>query len=97
MITQEGFNESAQAIKNLISHATYELNGITVQKNIYAISVEGGCITIPLYFDDALVGTLSNFKLITKLGNEFAVKTQAIEKPGTKGVFVRFKFNLLEG
>jgi len=97
MITPEGIQEVAQAILERISHGVYDLDGVTNESEIYKTSIEGNLLMVYLYFVDDLSGSLSNFKLISNIGNEFAIKSEIIDKPETKGLLVRFKFEVKEG
>lgn len=97
MITPQGIGEIAECILGLISHGTYDLDGVTNETVIYKTSIKGNQVMIYLYFEDGLSGNLSNFKLISVNGNEFAIKPEVIEKPNTKGLLVRFKFEVREG
>lgn len=97
MITPEGIQEIAQSILGLISHGTYDLDGETNETVIYKTSIENNLLMVYLYFEDGVSGSLSNFKLISVNDNEFAIKPEIIEKPDTKGLLVRFKFEVREG
>ena len=97
MITPQGIEEISQSILDLVSHGTYDLEGVTDTTTIYKTSIEGNTVMIYLYFEDGLSGNLSNFKLVSNSGNDFAVKPEVIEKPDTKGLLVRFKFEVREG
>lgn len=97
MLTAQGINEIAESIANLIGSGKYDLEGISKDTPIYKTSVEDNKIMIYLYFEDELSGSFSNFKLISKKGNEFAVKPEVIVKPNTKGLLVRFTFEVKEG
>lgn len=96
MITSEGIREIAEAIKNKISHGSYDLNGESFDTEIYNTSINGGQLIMYLYFDELVSGSLSNFKLVSTSGSTFAVKPEIIEKPGVKGLLVRFGFNVRE-
>jgi hypothetical protein len=69
---------------------------VTIESPIYKKSIEGNKVLIYLAFEDGLSGRLSNFKLISVSGNELAVKPELIDKPDTKGLLVRFKFEFRE-
>lgn len=97
MLTAQGVNEIAECISGLIGSGKYDLDGVSKDTPIYKISVEDNRIMIYLYFEDELSGSLSNFKLISKKGNEFAMKPEVIVKPNTKGLLVRFTFEVKEG
>ncbi len=97
MITSEGMSEVAQDIINRIDKGTYDLNGVTCDANIYKTALTGSTVMIYLYFEDELSGNMSNFKLVSISGNDFAIKPEVIAKTNTKGLLVRFKFEVKEG
>lgn len=96
MITSEGIEEIAQFIMTRADHGSYDLNGVTSTTPIYKTSFEGDTVMIYLYIEDGVSGDLSNFKLISTTGNDFAIKPEIINKPNTKGLLVRFKYRVKE-
>ncbi len=96
MITTQGIEEIAQSIIDRVDHGSYDLEGVTNTTTIYKTSIEGDTVMIYLYLEDGVSGDLSNFKLISVTGNDFAIKPEIINKPDTKGLLVRFKFQVKE-
>ncbi len=96
MITTQGIEEIAQSIIDTVDHGSYDLDGVTNTTTIYKTSIEGDTVMIYLYLEDGVSGDLSNFKLISTTGNDFAIKPEIINKPDTKGLLVRFKFQVKE-
>lgn len=96
MLTPTGINKTAAAVLGLISHATYTLGGVTSTAAIYKTEVEQNVLKVYLFLNEAAAGQLTNFKLIDKDGEVFADRPDNITKPSTKGMWVMFKFAIVE-
>ena len=96
MITQEGIQEIAQSILDLVDYAEIELDGKTKQLQLYRTSIDKDTLKIFIMLDDTIVGDIKNIKLISKSGNVLLENPQEIIKNATKGLLVVFSIKVVE-
>ncbi|PYG86747.1 hypothetical protein LY28_02773 [Ruminiclostridium sufflavum DSM 19573] len=96
MLTSQGIEEITQAIRNLIDHGQYDINGLTNDIEPYSVTIQGSKIIVYFNFGEGVSGSFSNFKLISASGNIIAIKPDVLVKPDEKGLLMRFNFEIKE-
>jgi hypothetical protein len=96
IIPESGMDEIRQAIKDLVSHGSYEKDGVEQNADIFKTVFEGEALDVYLYIEGEETGQFSNFKLISKLGNDLALKVDSITKNSNKGFLVKFSYKIKE-
>ncbi|EPR07753.1 hypothetical protein [Ruminiclostridium papyrosolvens] len=96
MLTSQGISEITQAVKNLIDHGQYDIDGQTNIIAPYSVTVQGSKISVYFNFGEGVSGSFSNFKLISTSGNVLAEKADIITKPSEKGLLRRFNIEIKE-
>jgi succinylglutamate desuccinylase len=96
MITQEGIQEIAQSILDLVDYAEVQMKDETKQLQLYKTSIDGDTLKIFIMLDDTVVGDIKNIKLIGKSGNVLLENPQEIIKNATKGLLVVFSIRVVE-
>lgn len=95
-LTQLGINKQAQRFSDSISHATYESDGAPKIIPIFNNIVEGETVKIYVFFDDTIIGNISDVKLVDKDGDVVAESDRAFTKPREKGLYIAFKYKYSE-
>lgn len=95
-MTQIGLNKQAKRFKDTLSHAAYELDGAAQTVEIASTTLQDNVVRINVFFSDAVVGTITNIKLIDLDGDPVAHATRTFVKPATKGLYVAFKYRFVE-
>ena len=96
MITQDGIQEIAQSILDLVDCAEVEMKEETKQLQLYRTSIQDNALKIFIMLDDTVVGDIQNIKLISKSGKVLLDNPQEIVKNATKGLLVVFSIRVVE-
>lgn len=95
-MTDTGLRKQAQRFVDSLSHAEYELDGVTKRIDLFRTSVEGDLVKVFVFFDDAVAGEIGSVQLIDKDGDTVARAERSFIKPATKGLYVVFKYRYTE-
>lgn len=96
MITQEGIQEIAQSILDLVDYAEVQMKTETKELQLYRTSIDKDTLKIFIMLDDTVVGDIKNIKLIGKSGKVLLENPQEIIKNATKGLLVVFSIKVVE-
>ena len=96
MIGNEVMKDIIKNISEMIDHGEASINNNVVTVPIYKMVIDESKIKVYLYFDDKIEGKFENFKLISKNGNVFAIKPEAIIKSGNAGLLMHFEIDVRE-
>lgn len=89
-------HKMAQRFIESLDHALYELDGVEGSVPIFRTMIDGAAVKVYVYFDDAVVGRLSNVRLVDKDGDVVAASSEIVEKPTDKGFYSAFKYRFAE-
>lgn len=95
-LTVTGIRKIAERLSTSISHVSYTLDSNPKTLQILRKIVENGTVKIYAYFDNTVVGTIGNIKLIDLDGDIIAQNDKTYIKPQSKGLYVAFKYKLTE-
>lgn len=95
-LTEVGVAKIAQRFAASIDHAAYTLNGEPKTVAPFRKITDADSVKVYVYFDDTIVGTLANVQLVDTDGDVVAETEQAFEKPQSKGLYVAFKYTIIE-
>lgn len=95
-LTEVGLRKQAQRFSDSISHASYDNEGAPKTIPIFNNIVEGESVKIYVFFDDTVIGSVSNVKLVDKDGDVVAQSDRVFSKPREKGLYVAFKYKYAE-
>lgn len=95
-LTSTGLNKQAQRFASSINHAAYNLDGAPQTRPIFRSIVEGDVVKIYIYFDDTIVGSVSDVKLVDNDGDVVALTDRVFTKPQSKGLYAAFKYRFTE-
>ena len=96
MITVNGLTSMATAIKNLIAKGTYTIGAVTKDVAVLNTEVVGNKLTVRLYLDDSVNGTITKFQLVGYDATVLADRPDNVIKPALKGLLVIFNFTICE-
>ena len=86
-ITAVGIEKIGRRLADSIDHAAYTLNGEPKTVEPFRRLVSADEVKIYVYFDDTVTGTD---------GDVVAASDRVFEKPPSKGLYVAFKYKILE-
>lgn len=95
-LTEIGLRKQAQRFSDSISHASYDNEGAPKTIPIFNNIVENDSVKVYVFFDDAVIGNISNVKLVDKDGDVVAQSDRAFTKPKEKGLYIAFKYKYAE-
>lgn len=95
-LTNAGLNKQAQRFADSIHHAAFILEGAPQTRQIFRSIVEDDVVKIYVYFDDTVVGSVSNVQLVDNDGDVVAQADRVFVKPQSKGLYVAFKYKFTE-
>lgn len=96
MITTAGLNKMANAILGLVAKGTYTIGGVTKDLPIFGSEISANKLTVKLYLDDSINGTVTKFQLVGQDGTVLADRPDSVSKPATKGLLVVFNITITE-
>lgn len=95
-ITALGIEKIGRRFSDSIAHAAYELNGVPKTVEPFRKIVSSDTVKIYVYFDDTVTGNVANVQLVDTDGDVVAQTDRKFEKPPSKGLYVAFKYNIIE-
>lgn len=95
-LTEVGVEKIGRRFSESIDHAAYTLNGEPKVVEPFRKIVEADFVKIYIYFDDTIVGVVANVQLVDTDGDVVAETDRAFEKPPSKGLYVAFKYSIVE-
>lgn len=96
-LTDIGIQKIGQRFVDSVHHANYTLNGEPKTVPPFRTIVKGSDVRVYIYFDDTIIGDVSNVELVDKDGDVVATSDDKVftKTPG-KGLYVAFKYNVKE-
>ena len=95
-ITEVGIEKIGRRLIDSIDHAAYTLNGEPRTVKPFRLLAEADGVKIYVYFDDTVTGTVGDVQLVDTDGDVIAATDRVFEKPPSKGLYVAFKYKILE-
>lgn len=95
-ITSVGIEKIGRRFADSIDHAAYTLNGATKTVEPFRKLVTADTVKIYIYFDDTVTGNVANVQLVDTDGDIVAQSDREFEKPPSKGLYVAFKYTIIE-
>ena len=90
-----GMTKVKDRIKGLFKHCAYKKNGVDETIEIYQVMVIGSVIKVQFYFDNTVVGELTDFMLVDIDDDVIDSKVDLIDKESGEGTLVAFEYNVL--
>ncbi|BFH10890.1 hypothetical protein WJ0W_007067 [Paenibacillus melissococcoides] len=94
--TEIGLQKQLQRFADSLSHAAYQNSGETKRIDFMKLTAEGDTVRVYIYFDDSVAGQIGNVELIDHDGDIVARAEREFIKPASKGLYVAFKYRLIE-
>ena len=94
-ITSVGIEKIGRRFADSIDHAAYTLNGAPKTEPFRKL-VTADTVKIYIYFDDTVTGNVANVQLVDTDGDIVAQSDREFEKPPSKGLYVAFKYTIIE-
>ena len=96
-LTDIGIHKIGQRFINSLDHAAYTLDGEQKAIPLFRKTAEGDEIRVYVYFDEDVLGAVSEVKLIDTDGDTVASSgEQVFTKTPGKGLYIAFKYNIVE-
>ena len=95
-ITSVGIEKIGRRFADSIDHAAYTLNGAPKTAEPFRKLVTADTVKIYIYFDDTVTGNVANVQLVDTDGDIVAQSDREFEKPPSKGLYVAFKYTIIE-
>ena len=96
-LTDLGIQKIGRRFVDSIDHANYTLNGEPKTIPLFRTIVNGSDVRVYVYFDDTIIGDVSNVELVDKDGDIVATSDDKVfTKTTGKGLYVAFKYNVRE-
>lgn len=96
MITSAGLNSFATAMLAQIATAYVVVGGVEKLATIQSTSVVNGLVTVNIYLDDSINGTVTKFRLKKNDGTILIEQSDNVSKPAEKGLLTVIKFTVTE-
>ncbi|MFW5435200.1 hypothetical protein [Paenibacillus apiarius] len=94
--TEIGLQKQLQRFADSLTHAAYQQSGETKRIEFLKLTTEGNTVRVYIYFDDSIAGQIGNVELIDHDGDIVARAEREFIKPTNKGLYVAFKYRLVE-
>lgn len=94
--TEIGLQKQLKRFADSLSHATYQHSEATERIDFLKLTTEGNTVRVYIYFDDSVAGQIGNVELIDHDGDIIARAEREFIKPTNKGLYVAFKYRLVE-
>ena len=95
-ITSVGIEKIGRRFADSIDHAAYTPNGAPKTVKPFRKLVTADTVKIYIYFDDTVTGNVANVQLVDTDGDIVAQSDREFEKPPSKGLYVAFKYTIIE-
>ena len=92
-LTSIGIQKIGQRFVDSVDHAAYTLNGVPQTVEPFRRFVQGASARVYIYFDDTVIGDVAEVQLVDKDGDVIA---SVFTKTPGKGLYIAFKYNILE-
>ena len=90
------FEKQAMRFLETTSHAKYDHNGVEKNIPLLKTSRDGNHVKIYVYFDDSIVGSIKNPRLVDTDGDVVAVMEREVIKDERKGFYALFSYKFGE-
>ena len=87
-LTSIGIQKIGQRFVDSVDHAAYTLNGVPQTVEPFRRFVQGASARVYIYFDDTVIGDVAEVQLVDK--------ERVFTKTPGKGLYIAFKYNILE-
>ena len=78
----------------MVKEGRYIIGGVTKTTPIFRVLQEGDQITVYLYLNDSVAGSITKFQLIDVDGDVFDDQPDSVSKKDINGVLVAFRYSL---
>lgn len=95
-LTAVGIEKIGRRFADSVDHAAYTLNGAPKTVKPFRKLIEADAVKIYVYFDDTVSGSVANVQLVDTDGDIIAQTERTFEKPPSKGLYVAFKYTIIE-
>ena len=95
-LTAVGIEKIGRRFADSVDQAAYTLNGAPKTVKPFRKLIEADTVKIYVYFDDTVSGNVANVQLVDTDGDIIAQTERTFEKPPSKGLYVAFKYNIIE-
>lgn len=95
-LTLVGIEKIGRRFADSVDHAAYTLDGAPKTAKPFRKLVEADVVKIYVYFDDTISGKVADMQLVDIDGDTIACTDRTFEKPPNKGLYVAFKYNIIE-
>jgi hypothetical protein len=96
-LTDIGIQKIGQRFVDSVDHAAFTLNGQPKTVQPFRKIVSGSDARVYVYFDDTVIGDVSNVELVDTDGDVVAsAGDRVFTKTQGKGLYVAFKYNIKE-
>lgn len=95
-LTPVGVEKIGRRFADSIDHAAFTLNGEPKTVAPFRKLIEADAVKIYVYFDDTVSGAVADVQLVDTDGDVVAETDRVFEKPPSKGLYVAFKYNIVE-
>lgn len=96
-LTDIGILKIGKRLVESVHHANYTLDGEPKTVPPFRTITNGPDVRVYIYFDDTVIGDVSNVELVDKDGDVIAASDDKVfTKTQGKGLYVAFKYNIKE-
>ena len=95
-ITSVGIEKIGRRFADSIDHAVSQLSACRNLLEPFRKLVTADTVKIYIYFDDTVTGNVANVQLVDTDGDIVAQSDREFEKPPSKGLYVAFKYTIIE-
>jgi hypothetical protein len=93
-ITNTAHTKIKNYFRSMIKEGRYTVGGVTKSINIFQIDQNGDKITVYLYLNDQIAGSITKYQLIDVDGDIFDDEPESITKTDLQGVLVAFRYSI---
>ncbi|WP_026678224.1 hypothetical protein [Fictibacillus gelatini] len=93
-VTATGRTKTKNLLLNFIRDGQYTMNGKKYRTPIFKTDITGDIVTVYLYLDDSVSGTVTKFELLDPDGETFDDSPKNITKTAANGLLVYFQYKL---
>lgn len=95
-LTAVGIEKIGRRFADSVDHAAFTLNGEPKTVGPFRKLTTADTVKIYIYFDDTVSGNVADVQLIDTDGDVVAQTDRVFEKPQSKGLYIAFKYNIIE-
>lgn len=95
-LTVRGVEKHVERFADSLKNSRYSLDGIDTELPILKVEKTEDSVSIYLYFDDGVVGNISNIRIFDNDDEEIIKVDDYFTKESHKGFYVLFKYKFVE-